>query len=140
MKKLKNLSKNLKKIRNNAGLSMSDFAKRLDLPLSTLWDVENRNNSSLPTLILISEKLGMSIDVLLSDDMQVEEQNLILKIWNNTDVLSGYTNEQQTEICKCLQRIVEIMNKRECDINDRVKGTMVEHSGGVENTKEPVCV
>lgn len=139
MEKLKNLSNNLEKIRKSENISLGSFSKKLELPATTLWDLVNKNNTSLQTLIWISEKLEIPIDVLLSEDMHIEEQNLVLKIVRHIEVLSEYTYEQQLEICGCILRIFEIMNRERNDVaNDiNAEDTYSDYAG---DSKGLICV
>ena len=63
----KNISKNIKKLRDKSGLSQDQTARKANMPLSTYLKVENgvTPNPSIQTLLNIAEALEVSLDELV---------------------------------------------------------------------------
>ena len=62
------LSKNIKALRTLHKKSQQQFAQELGISKSTLHEIEHDKNPHLDTLICISERLGVPLTTLLSDD------------------------------------------------------------------------
>lgn len=61
------MAKNLRYYKELRKLTMKEFAAQLDIPLSTLRTILKHGNTTLHTAIQISRKLGVSLDMLVSD-------------------------------------------------------------------------
>ena len=61
------ISKNIKRLRDKAGLSQDQTARKANMPLSTYLKVENgvTRNPSIQTLLNIAEALEISLDELV---------------------------------------------------------------------------
>ncbi len=61
------LSKNIKKLREHAGLSQDQMARKAGIPYSTYLKIENgvTPNPSIQTVLSIAEALGISLDKLV---------------------------------------------------------------------------
>ena len=61
------LSKNLKKLRQQAGLSQDQMARKAGIPYSTYLKIENGTvpNPSIQNVLNIAEALGVSLDELV---------------------------------------------------------------------------
>jgi transcriptional regulator with XRE-family HTH domain len=63
----KTLSKNLKKLRTQAGLSQDQMARKAGIPYSTYLKIENgvTPNPSIQTVLNVAVALGVSLDALV---------------------------------------------------------------------------
>ena len=61
------ISKNVKKLRKQSGLSQDQMARKANMPLSTYLKVENgvTPNPSIQTLLNVAEALEISLDELV---------------------------------------------------------------------------
>ena len=60
-----NIAKNIKKLRQEKGISQDRLSKLADLSLNTVVNIEAGNNPTIETLEKIAKALGVSIDELL---------------------------------------------------------------------------
>ena len=75
--KHKNLAKSLKNLREARGLSLSEFAKELGIPKSTLQSILQDGQTTLHTAIRISERLGIPVDALTNGTLSVEQIRIL---------------------------------------------------------------
>lgn len=59
---------NLKKIRNNQGLSMRALSELADVPQRTIEDIERFNRCKVDTAIKLADALGITLDELCRDE------------------------------------------------------------------------
>lgn len=65
---------NLKQIRNRHKLSQHEFAARVGLSQSYIGDLErNRKNISIYVVVHLAEQLGVSVNKLINDDIEVRK-------------------------------------------------------------------
>lgn len=62
---------NLKKIRNNQGLSMRALSELADVPQRTIEDIERFNRCKVDTAIKLADALGVTLDELCRDEAAV---------------------------------------------------------------------
>lgn len=55
---------NLKRIRNNQGLSQAKLSKLANVPLRTIQDIEKRDDCRVSTAIILADALGVTLDEL----------------------------------------------------------------------------
>lgn len=85
--------KSLKNIRLYLGLSQNQFAKKLGVNVSNVSRWENKNNGmSLDMAYLISEKLNISIEKLVSEDYDIYTDDL-----KTNEVLEKYRQLSEKE-------------------------------------------
>lgn len=72
MERTNHLSDNLKAYKEGTGKSVSDFAKELGIPKSTIQAAMADGNTTLDTLIRIVNALGMSLDELVFGTVSME--------------------------------------------------------------------
>lgn len=85
--------KNLKNIRLYLGLSQNQFAKKLGVNVSNVSRWENKNNGmSLDMAYLISQKLNISIEKLVSEDYDIYTDDL-----KTNEVLEKYRQLSEKE-------------------------------------------
>lgn len=59
---------NLKKIRNDKGLSLRALSELSGVPQRTIEDLERRNDGRVSTLIKLADALGVTLDELCRDE------------------------------------------------------------------------
>lgn len=85
--------KNLKNIRLYLGLSQNQFAKKLGVNVSNVSRWENKNNGmSLDMAYLISQKLNISIEKLVSEDYDIYTDD-----FKTNEVLEKYRQLSEKE-------------------------------------------
>ena len=68
------LAQNLRALRKAAGLKRVEFAKKLDLKVTTVANYENGAEPRLDTLIEMADLLGVSIDELVGHGENLERE------------------------------------------------------------------
>ena len=110
MKRTNNLSSNLINYRNKRGISNREFAEEIDISESTLRSIIERDgNTSLHTLLNISDKMGVSLDELVTNK-SLPDQMLILDLIEHSAILtSALTPEQKAEVAKLAKELVDVL-------------------------------
>ena len=72
MERTNHLSDNLKAYKEGMGKSLSDFARELSIPKSTIQAAMADGNTTLDTLIRIANALGVSLDELVFGTVSIE--------------------------------------------------------------------
>ena len=93
MKEQNHLAENLRNYMEMRKISMKEFADELDMPISTLRAVLKEGNTTLHTAMHISQRLGISIDMLISDQNLSEK----LFIMNHMQKLIKWFGELSSE-------------------------------------------
>ena len=110
MERKKKLSETLKRIQKERGLSLSEFAKDLDIPKSTLQYILKTGDTSLDTFIHISDNLKLTPNELLGYDTgskNIEEQ------MNQIDKYSRMTTEDQEKARYHVNAFMELFKNDE---------------------------
>lgn len=109
MDKHDNFAKKLSWIRKNRGYTYAEFSKELDLPKSTIETIMNCGNTTLHTAIQISERLGIPLDLLLSDEPLDQEFNIVQWFMHGISTFSTLSAEQQYKISLYLNEILKVL-------------------------------
>lgn len=135
MEKLKRFAQNLDNIKTRNNKSLTEFAQEIGIAKSTVQSILKDGNTTLDTAIRISTALGISLDDLLSEDIEYIEND-----GKDTDdktdekdggeaktgsletgmdilkrVLSRFDNldyNEQLELEYCIVRIMDILGKK----------------------------
>lgn len=92
--------KKIRKYREQAGISRSDLAEKIGVSVNFLGDIERGLKlPSVPTLIVISNTLKVSLDSLLSDSLN----NIVAE--SNEEIY--YTEKQKIVINKLINSIID---------------------------------
>ena len=59
---------NLKRIRNNKGLSIRALSELASVPQRTIEDLERRDDGRISTMIKLADALGVTLDELCRDE------------------------------------------------------------------------
>lgn len=85
---LQNLGSRIRKERQNRGITQEQLAEKVDISINFMSLIENGRNMSVETLVKISEALGVSVDYLLSDTIQLQSDAISEQIIQNLMTLS----------------------------------------------------
>ncbi len=77
MNKPSNLAMNLKKIRIDRHLSLTELSRELGIPKSTLQSILTAGGTTLDTAVRISNSLGISLDTLTSSELSPQQSKLL---------------------------------------------------------------
>ena len=91
------IGKRLQQKRKSKGLSQEDLAKYLDIPRSSIAQIELGNrNLSVIELIRLSEVLGFSLDQFLASEYEISEK--IISEVNEPVVVTQYTRDSEPKL------------------------------------------
>ena len=77
-----------KKTRMNCGITQEKLAEMVDISTNFMSLIENGRNMSVETLVKIADALGVTVDYLLSDTMEVQSDKIMTQIAQNLSTLS----------------------------------------------------
>ena len=109
MDKHQNFVQNLEAIRTAKGQSLSEFAKEVGIPRSTMQSVLENGQTTLDTAIRISEGLDISLDALMGVKHTAREMDISCAVLK---CLSGYqalSEEQKEKVEYYVRKIVEVL-------------------------------
>ena len=98
MKRSNLLSQNLAAYQKATGLSNAEFAAELCISESTLRAVKNNGNTTLDTLMRISDALNVDIDSLVHDEHFSEKLFLLNHIISSFEWLDRFASKEKHEI------------------------------------------
>jgi len=105
------LSQNLKAYQELQKLSLVDFSKELDIPLSTLKAILKDGNTTLETLLRISRKLDCSLDMLVYDKDMPAKSFILQHMERAGGWFAAMEPERQDKIARHMSKIWEAMEK-----------------------------
>ncbi|MCH5300980.1 MAG: helix-turn-helix transcriptional regulator [Ruminococcus sp.] len=85
---LQSLGSRIRKERLNRGITQEQLAEKVDISINFMSLIENGRNMSVEILVKISEALGVSVDYLLSDTIQLQSDTISEQIIQNLMTLS----------------------------------------------------
>lgn len=110
MKRTNNLSSNLINYRNKRGISNREFAKEIDISESTLRTIIERNgNTSLHTLLSISENMNVSLDELVVGKTMSDHMMILDLIERSTILTAALTPEQKAEVARLAKALCDVL-------------------------------
>lgn len=77
---LQNLGNKIRTERQMRGITQEQLAERADISTNFMSLIENGRNMSVETLVKISEILGVSVDYLLTDTIELYSDKIIAQI------------------------------------------------------------
>ncbi len=89
---LDNLGNRIRKERQIRGITQEMLAEKIDISVNFMSLIENGRNMSVETLVKIAETLGVSVDYLLSDIVNLQSNGIIEQIIYN---LSDLNDEEK---------------------------------------------
>ena len=82
------LGNRIRKTRMNCGFTQEKLAEMVDISTNFMSLIENGRNMSVETLVKIADALGVTVDYLLSDTMEVQSDKIMTQIAQNLSTLS----------------------------------------------------
>ena len=82
------LGNRIRKTRMNCGITQEKLAEMVDISTNFMSLIENGRNMSVETLVKITDALGVTVDYLLSDTMEVQGDKIMNQIAQNLSTLS----------------------------------------------------
>ncbi|WP_294467718.1 helix-turn-helix domain-containing protein [uncultured Ruminococcus sp.] len=82
------LGNRIRKTRMNCGITQERLAEMVDISTNFMSLIENGRNMSVETLVKIADALGVTVDYLLSDTMEVHSDKIMTQIAQNLSTLS----------------------------------------------------
>ncbi|MGN0509663.1 MAG: helix-turn-helix domain-containing protein [Ruminococcus sp.] len=82
------LGNRIRKTRMNCGITQERLAEMVDISTNFMSLIENGRNMSVETLVKIADALGVTVDYLLSDTMEVQSDKIMTQIAQNLSTLS----------------------------------------------------
>lgn len=82
------LGNRIRKTRINCGITQERLAEMVDISTNFMSLIENGRNMSVETLVKIADALGVTVDYLLSDTMEVQSDKIMMQIAQNLSTLS----------------------------------------------------
>lgn len=107
----KNLSQNLKLIREQRNISLTEFSKEIGIPKSTLQSILKDGNTTLDTAIRISEGLGIPLDALLRDEYFTDDFRIVQWLLKGIAWYSELSPEGQREALLLINKLLEVLQK-----------------------------
>lgn len=82
------LGEKIRQTRMNCGITQEKLAEMVDISTNFMSLIENGRNMSVETLVKIADALGVTVDYLLSDTMEVHGDKIMTQIAQNLSTLS----------------------------------------------------
>ena len=82
------LGNRIRKTRMNCGITQEKLAEMVDISTNFMSLIENGWIMSVETLVKIADALGVTVDYLLSDTMEVQSDKIMTQIAQNLSTLS----------------------------------------------------
>lgn len=82
------LGNRIRKTRMNCGITQEKLAEMVDISTNFMSLIENGRNMSVETLVKIADALGVTVDYLLSDTMDLQSDKIMAQIAQNLSSLS----------------------------------------------------
>ena len=82
------LGNRIRKTRMSCGITQEKLAEMVDISTNFMSLIENGRNMSVETLVKIADALGVTVDYLLSDTMEVQSDKIMTQIAQNLSTLS----------------------------------------------------
>lgn len=104
---LQNLGSKIKAERQIRGITQEQLAEKVDISTNFMSLIENGRNMSVETLVRIAYALGVSIDYLLSDTVEVYSDKIIAQIIQN---MSDFNDEEKFYFLNMVKQYKSLRN------------------------------
>lgn len=110
MDKEKNFAKNLEALLKMNGKSVCEASEEISIPASTLRDAMKSGGTTLHTAIRISEGFNVSIDQLISEELNAEKHDQALRLLTHLEYFTKCSADKQKEIHEVFCRLLGLMS------------------------------
>ena len=130
MKRKNLLSDNLRAFQRARHITQAEFARELDVPKSTLQTVMESGNTTLDTLINISERLNISLDELVFGTELPNRERLVEALLHSLSWFAEQPAARQKALCYHFNSILNILTREEAlEILDTVNDVRKKYCG-----------
>ena len=130
VKRKNHLASNLKAFQRARHITQAEFARELDVPKSTLQTVMDSGNTTLETLINISESLNVSLDELVFGAEMSNRERLVEALLRSISWFTEQPADRQKELCYHINSILNILTREEVlEILDTVNDVRLKYDG-----------
>lgn len=98
-------------IREQRNMSLTEFAKEIGIPKSTLQSILEDGNTTLDTAIRISKGLNIPLDTLLRDESTNTNFSIIQWLLKGLSWYSELPAEDQKEVLLLISKLLEVLQK-----------------------------
>lgn len=109
MEKHNYLAQNLNNYKSIRNISAKQLAKELDIPQSTLSSILKDGNTTLDTVLRISEKIGIGLDSLVSDSKLPDKLIILNQLQRAGEWLEVFPPDKREEIAELIAKIWDVM-------------------------------
>lgn len=102
---IENLGAKIKKERQSRGITQEQLAEQVDISVNFMSLIENGRNMSVETLIKIAKALGVTVDYLLSDIVDLQSNIITEQINHN---LATLTDEEKLFFLNMIKQYKQI--------------------------------
>ncbi|MGN0551693.1 MAG: helix-turn-helix domain-containing protein [Acutalibacteraceae bacterium] len=102
---LHNLGNRIRAVRQSRGITQEQLAERVDISTNFMSLIENGRNMSVETLVKIADVLGVTVDYLLSDTMQLHSDKILTQI---SQSLSSLCDEEKLFFLNMIKQYKDI--------------------------------
>lgn len=104
---LQNLGNKIRAIRQSRGITQEQLAEKVDISTNFMSLIENGRNMSVETLVKIASSLGVTVDYLLSDTFEINNDTIIAEISRD---LSTLNSDEKMFFLSMIKQYKEIKN------------------------------
>lgn len=102
---LNNLGNRIRTVRQRRGITQEQLAEKVDISTNFMSLIENGRNMSVETLVKIAEALGVTVDYLLSDTIELDSDIIMVQI---SQSLSTLNDEEKMFFLNVIKQYKEI--------------------------------
>lgn len=113
MESRRNLSKNLRTIRELRQESQADFAREIGISKSTLQSIENEKGANLDTLTCIAQSLDIPVAALISSEDQMNDYKTAIKFLRCINFFFKLNPEEKRAFISAVRSLLDVLEKVE---------------------------
>lgn len=106
-------AESIKTAHKKSGLSLAEFARRIDTPLSTLHHIFQGGEPTLDTSLHIAKNLNVFLSTLTGEITDEEDADKLSIYLSTHKFYSTLEKEDKREVRECFRGILDSMSKRE---------------------------
>ena len=105
----RNLSNSLRALCEARNLTLQEFAEEINIPRTTLQAIFAEGNTTLETLMRISEGTGLPPEMLLQDDATPRKISVARWLLHGIECYDALTDYQQQRLADYIDGIMEVV-------------------------------